>query len=154
MMSFRSDIPERIKASVTARDVLESYGFEVDRHGKCRCPLHNEKTASFQCYPGDRGWYCFGCHKGGDVIRLVMELEHLPFVAAMQTLDSRFSLGIIGAEPSARDSEAARLANERRRNREEYRRKQAEFAACVGIPEKRDRLEYLDYWLSEHADWR
>jgi len=153
-VSCRSDVAARIKASVSPRDVLESYGFQVDRHGKCRCPLHDEKTASFQCYPGGRGWYCFGCHKGGDVIRLVMELEHLPFPAAMQAIDARFALGMIGAEPTPRDSEAARLAHERRRHREEYQRKAAEFAACVGVPEKRDRLEYLDYWLSEHADWR
>lgn len=153
-MSCRSDVAARIKASVSPRDVLESYGFSVDRHGKCRCPLHSEKTASFQCYPGDRGWYCFGCHKGGDVIRLVMELEHLPFPAAMQALDARFCLGVIGAEPSPQDSEAAKKARERKARREEYQRKAAEFSACVGIPEKRDRMEYLDYWLSEHVDWR
>lgn len=154
MMSFRSDIPERIKASVTARDVLESYGFEVDRHGKCRCPFHSEKTASFQCYPGGRGWYCFGCKKGGDVIRLVMDLENLPFLAAMQVLDARFGLGVIGADPSTRDSKAARMARERKEHRAEYQRRLDEFAACAGVPEKRDRMEYLDYWLSEHADWR
>lgn len=153
-MSCRSDIVQRIKASVTAREVLESYGFEVDRHGKCRCPFHSEKTASFQCYPGGRGWYCFGCKKGGDVIRLVMELEHLPFPAAMQALDARFSLGVIGAEPSARDSEAARKARERKEHRAEYQRKLDEFAACTGNPEQRDKQEFLNYWLETHADWR
>lgn len=153
-MSCRSDVAARIKASVTAREVLGSYGVAVDRHGFCLCPFHSERTPSFKCYPGDRGWYCFGCHKGGDVIRLVMELERLPFAAAMQAIDARFSLGIIGSEAGPRDSEAARLANERRRHREEYQRRAAEFAACVGDPCKRDRLEYLDYWLREHADWR
>ncbi len=37
-----------------------------------RCPLpgHDEKTPSFTVYPGDRGWYCFGCQRGGDVVEL------------------------------------------------------------------------------------
>ena len=154
MANFRSDIAQRIKARVTTRDVLTSYGVEVDRHGKCRCPLHSEKTASFQVYPDGRGWYCFGCHKGGDVIRLVMELEDLPFAAAVQELDSRFGLGLVGGDPAPRDPEAQRRMQERKAHQQEYRKKEAEFSACVGIPEKRDRLEFLDYWLSEHRDWR
>jgi hypothetical protein len=37
-----------------------------------RCPLpnHEDKTASFVVYPDDRGWYCFGCLRGGDVVKL------------------------------------------------------------------------------------
>ncbi len=37
-----------------------------------RCPLpdHDEKTPSFTVYPGDRGWYCYGCLRGGDVVDL------------------------------------------------------------------------------------
>lgn len=149
-----SAITQAIRERVSTRDVLESYGYEVNRQGFCRCPLHQERTPSLKVYPNGKGWYCFGCHKGGDVIRLVMELEDLPFLAAVQALDARFGLGVIGAEPSTRDSEAARKARERKEHRREYRLKEAEFSACVGIPEKRDRMEYLDYWLSEHADWR
>jgi hypothetical protein len=37
-----------------------------------RCPLpdHDERTASFTVYPGDRGWWCYGCGRGGDVVDL------------------------------------------------------------------------------------
>lgn len=37
-----------------------------------RCPLpdHDEKTPSFTVYPGDRGWWCYGCNRGGDVVDL------------------------------------------------------------------------------------
>jgi CHC2 zinc finger len=36
------------------------------------CPLldHSEKTPSFVVYPEDRGWYCYGCLRGGDVVKL------------------------------------------------------------------------------------
>ncbi len=41
-----------------------------------RCPLpgHEEDTPSFVVYPGDRGWYCFGCQRGGDLFALHMYL--------------------------------------------------------------------------------
>ncbi len=37
-----------------------------------RCPLpnHDERTPSFTVYPGDRGWWCYGCQRGGDVVDL------------------------------------------------------------------------------------
>ncbi len=37
-----------------------------------RCPLpgHDEKTPSFVVYPGDRGFWCYGCQRGGDVVDL------------------------------------------------------------------------------------
>lgn len=50
------------------------------------CPFHNEKTPSFSVNP-DRGmFYCFGCHKGGDLFTFVMEAEKLSFVEALRLL--------------------------------------------------------------------
>jgi hypothetical protein len=83
-----------------------------------------------------------------------MKLEGLPFPAAVQELDSRLGLGLVGVESGRRNPEVARRIHERKAHRQEYRKKEAEFSACVGIPEKRDRMEFLDYWLSEHRDWR
>lgn len=39
------------------------------------CPFHEEKHPSFYVYPSTNSFYCFGCGKGGDVIRFV-ELLH------------------------------------------------------------------------------
>jgi hypothetical protein len=36
----------------------------------CPLPDHDERTPSFTVYPGDRGWWCFGCNRGGDVVNL------------------------------------------------------------------------------------
>jgi DNA primase len=36
----------------------------------CPLPGHHEKTPSFVVYPGDRGWWCYGCQRGGDVVDL------------------------------------------------------------------------------------
>jgi hypothetical protein len=38
--------------------------------GRCPLPGHEERTPSFTVYPGDGGWHCFGCLRGGDVVDL------------------------------------------------------------------------------------
>src|SRR5215217_3694363 len=37
-----------------------------------RCPLpdHEDRSPSFVVYPEPRGWYCFACQEGGDVVEL------------------------------------------------------------------------------------
>lgn len=72
---------------VTALDAAERLGWRLKRNGSkywACCPLHGEKTASLCIY--DSGtWYCFGCHKGGDTVRLYQELYNLePYPAAVQ----------------------------------------------------------------------
>jgi hypothetical protein len=36
----------------------------------CPLPGHDEKTPSFVVYPEDRGFWCYGCQRGGDVVDL------------------------------------------------------------------------------------
>ncbi len=43
------------------------------------CPFHEEKSPSFQIDPDKQLYYCFGCHAGGDVFRLVEKLDHKSF---------------------------------------------------------------------------
>jgi len=50
------------------------------------CPLHQEKHPSFYLYPETNSFYCFGCNKGGDVIKLVELLYNLPFREAVKYL--------------------------------------------------------------------
>ena len=55
-----------------------------------RCPFHEEKTPSFSVDPVGKLYYCFGCGKGGDVIRFVQESENLDFAGALEWLAERF----------------------------------------------------------------
>jgi hypothetical protein len=42
---------------------------------KGRCPLHDEKSASFHVYADSQRWQCYGaCASGGDVIELLQRL--------------------------------------------------------------------------------
>lgn len=54
-------------------------GLRVGRSGKVCCPFHEDRTPSLHVYddPG-RGWYCFGCGRGGsiyDLAALVLKRE-------------------------------------------------------------------------------
>lgn len=48
-------------------------GRSPNREGKTTCPSHGggqERTPSLHVYPGDGGWYCYGCERGGGIIDL------------------------------------------------------------------------------------
>ena len=90
-MICRSD---DIKAAVSMRQAAEFYGFKPDRSGFICCPFHGEKTPSLKIYPDGRGWWCYGCNSGGDVIDFVSKLFNLDFLNACKRINSDFSLGI------------------------------------------------------------
>ncbi|MDP9241343.1 MAG: DNA primase, partial [Actinomycetota bacterium] len=50
------------------------------------CPFHDEKSPSFNVSPARNVFHCFGCGVGGDVIKFVMDVEHLPFAEAVERL--------------------------------------------------------------------
>lgn len=53
------------------------------------CPFHNEDTPSFSVNPRGQFFYCFGCHKGGDVVNFIKEVEHLEYGQALRYLAER-----------------------------------------------------------------
>src|SRR3712207_2368319 len=81
--------------------------------GLCPYPDHQEKTPSFSVAP-DRGfYYCFGCSRGGDAIKLVSELKSFSFVDAVSYLAERS--GVELQFEGGADSEVARERTLRRR---------------------------------------
>ncbi len=77
-----------------------------------RCPFHEERTPSFSVNPVEKLYYCFGCGKGGDVVRFVQETDNLDFVGAIEWLAERFRVPVEYEESSPR-AEAARARRER-----------------------------------------
>jgi hypothetical protein len=63
---------EAIKRRVDIVDYIGRHT-ELRQRGNrflAKCPLldHDDSTASFWVYPETKSFYCFGCHRGGDVI--------------------------------------------------------------------------------------
>jgi hypothetical protein len=51
------------------------------------CPFHPDDTPSLTCYPGEGGWYCFSCRRGGDAVKLVAEIKSVGAVEALRFLE-------------------------------------------------------------------
>lgn len=77
----RIDIVEFIQSFVPVQKAGVNY--------KTRCPFHNEKTPSFVISPQKQIFHCFGCHKGGDIFKFLMEYESLSFPEAVSRLADR-----------------------------------------------------------------
>ena len=65
------------------------------------CPFHTEKTPSFSIKPDGQFFKCFGCGESGNVIGLVMKLENVDFLTAVEILAKNAGLEM----PSEKDSE-------------------------------------------------
>ena len=107
-----------IKAAIPVREAAIRYGLTVGRDGMALCPFHGEKTPSMKIYPGDRGFYCFGCGAGGDVIKFTAMLFDLSSKQAAEKLDEDFGLGLAG-KPFNAAAALLREAEERRKREDE-----------------------------------
>ena len=95
-----NDLFELIRASVPAKEVARRYGLEPNRAGFARCPFHGgDNTPSLKLYDGARGWHCFGCGAGGDVVDLVGRLFHLGPKEAAERINADFCLGLVMERP-------------------------------------------------------
>ena len=81
--------------------------------GLCPYPDHSEKTPSFTVHTERNFYHCFGCDKGGDAIKLIMDLKAFSFVDAVSYLAERS--GVELQFEGAGDSEAAKERTLRRR---------------------------------------
>lgn len=84
--------------------------------GLCPFPDHSEKTPSFSVTPERGFYYCFGCQRGGDAIKLVSELQNLSFVEAVSYLADRSGIELEYEGNSPEEARASRERNERRRS--------------------------------------
>lgn len=85
---------EEVKQRVSMCKAAEYYGFKVNRQGFCLCPFHTDRHPSMKIYKHDKGYFCFTCHSGGDVIKFVSRLFDLRNEEACKKLIEDFSLPI------------------------------------------------------------
>ena len=101
---------EEVRRKAGLIEIASEY-MQVRKAGSARfkalCPFHQEKTPSFSLEAARGLYYCFGCNKGGDVINLVMELESLTFVEAVERLAEKVGVRLTYEQQSAADRQAA-----------------------------------------------
>lgn len=109
-MAIPQSVIEDIRARCNIVDVVGAF-VQLKRAGsssyKGLCPFHNEKTPSFHVDIARQSFHCFGCGKGGDVFRFLMEKEGMTFYDAVHSLASRVGIIIPESAPDG-DEESAR----------------------------------------------
>lgn len=135
------DYAEKIKSMVSMPEMMEHYGFRLDKAGFCKCPFHSERSASFKAYPGQRGYYCFGCGAHGSVIDFVMLYFGLSFKDALAKINEDFSIGLPIGEKLDRRKQLEM-------NRQAFMRKRAVDA------EKAEQERFENAYWSAFEEWK
>lgn len=94
MRGFDNKFLDELKAKSDIVDVVSRY-VPLEQRGPNfwgRCPFHHEKTPSFCVNSVDQFYYCFGCHKAGDVISFVQEIESIDFHDAVKFLADKVGM--------------------------------------------------------------
>ncbi len=73
------------------------------------CPFHNEKTPSFSVTEEKNMFYCFGCHKGGNVFDFLIDIENISFFEAFKELASKAGVEIDSQKESPEDKQKVAL---------------------------------------------
>jgi len=113
-------IPQSVIDEVLRRhDIAETVGKVVHlvkngKYLKGLCPFHSERTPSFTVTPEKQIYHCYGCGKGGNVIKFVMDMESLSFPEAVKQLAEDIGLPVTWsassyAEPTPQQQEKLRL---------------------------------------------
>ena len=87
---------QELKARSDLAEIAASY-VNLKRSGRNLvglCPFHSEKTPSFNIYPEEGNFYCFGCEAGGDVITFIRRIENLDYMEAVRFLAQRAGMQV------------------------------------------------------------
>ncbi|MDD6351896.1 MAG: DNA primase [Lachnospiraceae bacterium] len=113
MPRYSDEIIEEVREKNDILDVIGQY-VHLERRGSTYfglCPFHSEKTPSFSVTPSKGMYYCFGCHKGGNVFTFLMEKENMSFPEAVEELANRAGVDLPKREMS-RDEKARQTRRE------------------------------------------
>ncbi len=70
------------------------------------CPFHGEKTPSFHVSVTKGIYKCFGCGKGGDSVRFIMEHEKYSYPEALKFLANKYNIEVEETVETVQDVEA------------------------------------------------
>ena len=113
MAGHSGGIPENVIEEIIARNDIASVVGQYVRFSKTSgqnlfglCPFHSEDTPSFSISTSKQIYYCFGCHKGGNVIHFMMEIEKCGYLDAIKLLAERAQIKIPEPEDESYRREA------------------------------------------------
>ena len=86
------DIFSEVKSRLNIRQVVEHFGYRVNRAHRFVCPFHFDHNPSASIK--NDYFHCFVCGAGGDLITFTAKLHGLSNIDACKKLDQDFHLGL------------------------------------------------------------
>ena len=84
-MHFSEELISEIK-NIDIIFLLEKYGIEVEKNGKCLCPFHEDHDPSMLINKNKNRLECYVCGKKWDTISFVQDKENVPFRKSIEIL--------------------------------------------------------------------
>ena len=147
MAGHSGGIPENIIEEIIARNDIASVVGQFVRFSKTSgqnlfglCPFHSEDTPSFSVSTSKQIYYCFGCHKGGNVIHFMMEIEKCGYLDAVKMLAEKAQIQI----PEPEDESYRRESQLRDRVREALVEAARYFYQNLQSPRGQSARKYLE----------
>ena len=144
-MAEAGSVAEKVKQQADIVRVVGEY-VRLKKAGKDfsgLCPFHQEKTPSFTVSPIKQIFYCFGCHKGGDVFNFVMAMEKCEFPEAVKLVAEKCGISI--PRPKERSGEERKENQQRAMLVEMHREAQTFFVKQLeGTLEGKAARAYLE----------
>jgi len=144
-MAEAGSFAERVKQQADIVRVVGEY-VQLKKAGqnfRGLCPLHSEKTPSFNVHAARQIYHCFGCGKGGDVFNFVMEMEKCAFPEAIRIVAEKCGIAI--PRPKERSPEGKKENQQRAALVEMHREAQAFFVKQLeGTAEGKLARAYLE----------
>lgn len=128
-MYYPQELIEEVRQKNDIVDVISGY-VALKRQGGNYfglCPFHSEKSPSFSVSQHKQMYYCFGCHKGGNVVSFVMDYENFTFPEALRVLAERVNVRL----PEVEYTEEMRRKESRRAKLFEINKEAAKYYFCA-----------------------
>lgn len=95
-MKIDTPFIEKVKSQVNLVEIVGSHVLlkKTGANYVGLCPFHQERSPSFSVSETKQLFHCYGCKKGGDVIKFIMELHGTSFTEAIEELAEKARLPI------------------------------------------------------------
>ena len=143
---------DEVKKHVTVRAAMEQAGIVFNRNNMCKCPFHQDKTASMKVKPNDKKYYCFGCGEKGDAIDFVSKFYGLSPLDAAMKICHDFGLDYKPERPYKVHRSSGNKSNRRIRAKPVKSPEQLFMESCEHCYRVLcDYLHLLEQWKTEYA---
>lgn len=132
---------EEVKDQLNIRQVVEYYGFKVNRARQFVCPFHNDHKPSASIK--NDYFHCFVCGAGGDLITFTAKYLGMSNIDACKELVREFGLNIDIS--TAEERKAQYIAEKKRR---------AEIKSCSSLREKFAKDKEIRSESRRYTDYR